>query len=554
LWRRALGKARAPGARWRWLRSLLLALAIGLSLALALARPELATPGRSHQRLVVILDNSSSMGARTGDGGTRWQHALAGARQLILGAAAGSEVMVLDTTGRTPLNGFVPSERALEELARPTLSPEPSGRVSPLPAGAAITAAYLFTDGVGIDAVPGGIAVRSVFEPAGNIGISAFEGRPVPSEPTRYEVLLRLENAAPTPRQATLELMGANGFRVERHLRLPSGATAQILDVSGYEQGALRAQIRSEDDAFDLDDSAYCLVPPHRVRRVLLVTDGNDALADSLRALPAVAVSVRRPAALAALPAFDAYVFDRFVPREPPPAGALLFRPPDSAWLAPKFRPAGPAVVSSWDESHPLTTGVTWPDLRLDSAQLAQPGAGAVVTARPAGASRSGGLVVAGRARARWVAVGFALPDSNFSLQPGFPVFLGTALDWLTDRPAVASESLGQVEVPIANAHIHDAHARLVRATATARGTLFEARRPAVYVASSANERLLVVANATDPRTARINDTRLPPASADVERSGPPRQRWPEPWVGLLVLAFALLALEWGAFSRRLTE
>jgi hypothetical protein len=197
---------------------------------------------------------------------------------------------------------------------------------------------------------------------------------------------------------------------------------------------------------------------------------------------------------------------------------------------------------------------VTWPNLRLGSTRLAQPAAAALVSARPQGASRDGALIVAGRSRAPWVAVGFALADSNFPLQPGFPVFLGTALDWLTDRPAIASESLGRIEAPIANAQIHDASARLVAATATARGTLFEAPRPTVYVASNGRERLIVVANANDPRTARINDARLRPTGAGVERSSPPRRWWPEPWIVLLALAFAALALEWAAFSRHLTE
>jgi hypothetical protein len=376
----------------------------------------------------------------------------------------------------------------------------------------------------------------------------------VPGEPTRYEVLVRLENASPTPTPVTLELAGANGFRVERRLRVAAGAASQIVDVSGYEQGPLRAQVHSQGDAFDLDDTAYCIVPPHRVRRVLLVTDGNEVLEDALRTLPALALSVRRAAALATLPPFDAYVFDRYAPPEPPPAGALLLRPPDVAWLALKWRPVGPSLVTTWDDSHPLTAGVTWPDLRLDNARLAQPEGAAVVTARPAAVNRAGALVVAGRSRARWVAVGFALADSNFPLQPGFPVFLGTALDWLTERPAIAIESVGRIEVPMANAQIHDTGARLVATTATARGTLFEASSPAIYVATSARERLMIVANASDPRTARINDTRLRRNDAGVERGGRPRRWWPELWVGLLALAFVLLALEWFAFSRRLTE
>jgi hypothetical protein len=109
-----------------------------------------------------------------------------------------------------------------------------------------------------------------------------------------------------------------------------------------------------------------------------------------------------------------------------------------------------------------------------------------VVTAKTAVGGSAGALVVAGRAHARWVAVGFALQDSNFPLQPGFPVFLGTALGWLTETPRVASQSIGRIEVPIDDAQIRDSRDHRIDAVATAHGTLFEAPKPGVYVASNA--------------------------------------------------------------------
>jgi hypothetical protein len=233
-----------------------------------------------------------------------------------------------------------------------------------------------------------------------------------------------------------------------------------------------------------------------------------------------------------------------------------MFRPPGVAWLEAKWRPVSRSVVTSWDQSHALSAGVAWRDLRLESAQIAEADASAVVVAaRPAGGSSvAGALVVAGRARARWVAVGFALQESNFPLQPGFPVFLGTALDWLTDTPMIVSENLGRIEVPIADAQVRDSHDRPIAATATPRGTLFEASRPEVYVASRGGQRLIVVANAIDPRIAQINSRGIRPDGIDPGRAGPARPGWPEPWVWLLALAFALLTVEWATFSRRLTE
>jgi hypothetical protein len=72
LWRRVLGVRPRRPARWRWWLSLALALGIGLSLAMALVRPDSFVPGSHGTPLVVVLDNSPSMAARTRDGQTRW--------------------------------------------------------------------------------------------------------------------------------------------------------------------------------------------------------------------------------------------------------------------------------------------------------------------------------------------------------------------------------------------------------------------------------------------------------------------------------------------------
>jgi hypothetical protein len=555
VWRRVLSQTFARKGRWRWILSLLLALATGLSLALALTRPEVRSLGASHQRIVVILDNSASMGARTGDGRTRWQHALGSARRLIERAAAGSEVLVLDTAGRAPLTGFLPLGQALDQLNRVPLSSEAGGRVPPLPVGAAVSSAHLFTDGVGLAAMPRGIAVHYVFEPADNVGITGFEARSVPGDPTRYEAFVQIVNAAPTPKRVSLEIEGAGGFRLERTLQVAGAATVnQILDVSRFEQGLLRAHAYSEGDAFDLDDTAYCVVAPHRSRRVLLVSSGNAFLEDSLRALPGVTLTVRGPDRLAPTTAFDAYVFDRYAPPEAPPAGALLFRPPGAAWMDAKWRSVSQSVVSGWDESQALTAGVAWRDLRLESAQLADAGRStALVTAKVAGGTATGALVLAGRARARWVAVGFALQDSNFPLQAGLPVFLGTALSWLTETARATSENLGRIEVPIADAQVRDIRNHLIAATATGSGTLFDAPRPGVYVVSSTGQQLIVVANAIDPRIAQINHRQLGPERAYLPPAGRTRRSWPELWIWLLAIAFVLLNVEWATFSRRIT-
>ncbi len=555
LWQRVLARRRLPAARWRWLRSLLIALAIGLALALAVLRPEWAAVGAQHQRIVLVVDNASSMGARAGAALTRWQRAIADARSVVQAAPAGSEFLVLDTTGRAPRGGFVSAARALEQLEGLIVSPEPEGRVPPLPPAASMTRTYLFTDGVGIGPVPREMVVRSAFDVAANAGITAFEGRPVPGAPTRYEVFLRIETAGTVPLPVTLELTGTGGFRIERQLQVGADPVNLVLDVSAYAHGPLRAHVRAPGDALDLDDTAYWMVPPHGVRHVLVVTPGNEPLVDALRSLPDVDVTVHAQGDVAALPSADAYVFDRYAPADPPPAGALLFHPPRAAWIAARWNAASAVHVESWDDSHPLTAGVTWPELRLPQAVLAEAGAApALVSARGERPAQRGGLVLAGRSRARWVAVGIDLADSNFPLLPGLSIFLGNVLDWLADRPAVIGAGLGRIEVPVTQAQVRAVSGGVIAATAAPQATLFTAARPGMFVAANAREQTIVVANVTDPRTVRINDSRLAAEQANVTRPAVAPWSLPEPWMALLAVALVLLALEWPAYLRRATE
>ena len=71
LWANVLKRRVRHAMRWRWVLSLLLALGISLSLALALTRPELPALGLTGKRIVLVLDNSPSMAARTRDDHTR---------------------------------------------------------------------------------------------------------------------------------------------------------------------------------------------------------------------------------------------------------------------------------------------------------------------------------------------------------------------------------------------------------------------------------------------------------------------------------------------------
>jgi hypothetical protein len=583
IWRRVAAGSRMRRERWRWWLSLALALAIGLAIALALTRPEVAAIAGTARRVVLVIDDAPSMAARTRDGASRWQHALARARDVIASAGPASEFMVLDTMGQAAIPEFVVARDALAQLARLEPAVTGSARMPWLPAAADAALPHeslLLTDGVASLEVPAAIEVQSVFEPADNVAITAFEARAQPRDPTRYEALAQVLNASPVARHASIELSGAGGFAVTREFDVPAGQTVDaVFDVSAFAAGTLKARVRMQGDAFAADDEAYAVVGPHRARTVLLVTAGNPRLEQALKLLPGVALTVVKPADYtagaqaesrmndAAVPATrarsdealqrapDGYVFDGWAPPEAPPAGALVFGAPNVPGLGGAATEVDKPTIPQWDRAHPLTQDIAWRDLRIRRAGLVTVAGGAdraaLVLARGSGEAA---LVRAGETSKRWIQVGFALRDSNLSDQAGFPVFLNRAIEWLDPRPEPLARGLGTVELPWAGSAVSDGEQRPVAVIATATGTRFEARSPGVYVARQGGLDRFVVVNALDAQRSEINRSRF--AGAASARSAQPR-RPPlskvEPWLLLIAAAALLLVIEWLTFSRRWT-
>ena len=207
--------------------------------------------------------------------------------------------------------------------------------------------------------------------------------------------------------------------------------------------------------------------------------------------------------------------------------------------------------ITSWNEGHAVTGGIAWRKLRLARASLS--GAFNITSDALvlASGSASGAVVTAGYSRARWIQVGFALQDSNFPLQPDFPVFLGNALSWVNAPVPVLARGLGSVEVALPGAQVRDGGGNSVAASVTAQGVVFEASRADVYTVSAPSGEMRVVANVADPRYAQINRSRLSGGDATaVQRDASARAWNAELWALLLLLAGVFLLFEWAVFTR----
>ena len=555
--------------RLRWWLSLMLALIIGLSVASGMGRPELSSPGRDVRNITVVIDNSATMATRTADGFTRWEHAVAHAGRVLGQGSASGQFLILDTSGQAPPGEPGDRRSALEVLAELTVSLGDEPQFPDLPEGE--SEIFFISDGVLVDEAPPEATLISVFEPAHNVGITAFQVEALPSEPTRFQAFVQVKNASDVGKQTTLRLSGSNEGGIRDTLTLGPGETrGRSIDLGSFERGPVRAVVTADSDAFPADDYAYGFLPIRTETRVLLVTRGNVYLENVLADEPRLSLAVVNPAQYDPQVSADVYIFDRFAPPEAPGGPTLVFLPPDVEWLTQTLAVVEAPEVPGWNPAHPVLRFVALEDLRIDrAARIAMPEEGdagptSVVgeTGRTPAAEVVVGsallpLVLVSERPDRIVRVSFALEDSNFPLHPGFPIFLTNTLGWLMDEQVALARAPGQIEVPLAMAAVTDLEGSDVATWPLTNRTVFMADQPGLYTVAQADRRLRVAVNLASTARTSVNDSGFTSdeitsaastALADTEM-GPSE----ELWMAFLLLALFLVVVEWVTYHRRLT-
>ena len=572
LWNRLLKEKKRKTLldRLRWLISLMIALTIGLSVAAAMGRPELSSLGRDVRNITVVIDNSATMSTRTADGFTRWEHAVAHAGQLLRQGSAGGRFLILDTSGQAPPEEPGDRRSALEVLAGLTVSLSGEPEFPDLPQGE--SEIFFVSDGIMVDGAPPEATLISVFEPAHNVGITAFEVVALPSEPTRYHAFVQMKNASSVAKQITLRLSGGNESGIRDTLTLRAGETrSRSIDLSSFGRGPVRAAITTDSDAFPADDYAYGFLPIRTQTRVLLFTRGNVYLENVLADEPRLSLDVMSPAQYNPQVSADVYIFDRFAPPEAPRGPAMLFLPPDVEWLTRTLALVEAPEVPGWNPAHPVLRFVALEDLRVDRAvRIAMPaesesrpqssagGAGREPAAEVVVGNRLLPLVVVSELPERIVRVSFALEDSNFPLQPGFPIFLANTLGWLMDEQVALARSPGRVEVPLPMAAVTDLEGSDIIAWPLSDRTVFMADQPGLYtVVAEDGRRLRAAVNLASTERTSVNDSGFASdeltATASTVLAGAEPGPSEELWVFLLLLALFLVVAEWVTYHRRLT-
>jgi hypothetical protein len=562
LWNRLLREKKKQTLldRLRWLISLLIALAVGLAMATAIGQPEIDGAGEPRD-ITVVIDNSATMATRTSDGYTRWQHAVAHARALLQRSSAGGSFVLVDTTGQAPPTEPGNRGAALDVLDRLEVSLGGVAQFPLLPVTEGEL--YFISDGVMVNDAPAEAQVVSVFEPADNVGITAFEIRSVPAAPLVYQAFLQISNASPVAKQVTVRLGGSGSGRLGETMVLqPGESQGRTIDLSGFDRGPVRVAVTSDADAFPADDYAYSFLPVRARTRVALVSPGSIYLENLLLLEERVELEFITPEQYGdgGQVVADVYIFDRFAPASPPPGPALLFLPPDVPWLSPSLQLIDSPAVAGWDGDHEVLEYVALADLRVDRAARITPLVDAEerVMADILVGDQQLPLLVAFENPEKTLRFAFALEDSNFALQPGFPIFLSNALSWMMDEHVAVPRAPGRVEVPLPAATVTDLEGNPVAAWALADRTVFTAATPGLYTAGRGSRRLRVAVNLADPRRSAVNATGFaadvaPPPAPQALAAAQPSAWGDELWVLLLSIAAVLVIGEWFSYHRRVT-
>ena len=556
IWQRVLKERKRRSDFWRWLVSLLVALAVGLALAAALGRPEIEALSGKARRIAVVVDDSPTMGATTASGETRFDRALQIARELLTEGSASSEYLVTDTAGRLVGTEFGSRRNALERLEGLSVSLQEASAfptADPILFSDPGTEIFFITDGVMVREAPSGVRLISVFEPVDNVGVTAFDLRPVPAEPNRFEAFFELTNHSAEPKRVVLRIDGASGQTMQRSVPLAAGQVlGETLDLESFSAGPVRVLIDAPGDGFELDNVAYTYLGSPRKARVILVSSGNDTLETLLRLDPRVSLELAAPGEVATTPPPDLYVFDRFAPDQPPSAPALLIRPGAASWLpAQSGKEIENLSLSGTARDHSLMEHVALDDVVVERAALVSRGAYQVVAG-----SDEEPLILASETPSRFAVLTFALEDSNLPFQSSFPVFLSNAVSWLSGTEVVAS-SLGTVAVSVRSGVVKDIEGQDVPSRTSGARTSFSPEAPGLYSVKGSEGELMVSANLLSPRITAVNASSFQgfagsgPGRPEA-RSTATRGRG-ELWVGLVLFALALLLLEWWTYHRRLT-
>jgi hypothetical protein len=475
LWKRLLTdvEANAPWQKLRRSLLLLLQLLLVALLAILAARPFLERPAGLAGDVVVVIDTSASMGA-TDTPPTR----LAQAKDRVLEAlrelpANGTvSVIAAGRTARVVVNGTTDLGRVRAAIESITVSPSTGDLGDALNLADALASRagdadiLVATDAAlaikPTTAVNHEVKVIQVGRERKNQAIVALAVRPSSSGVTR-SVFVSVANLDIEPARRQLELY-VDGILFEaRDLRTLDPQTRTEAIIDDVPRGASVIEVRLTNpadmpdtdtpDALALDDRAWAIVPPDRLRRVLLVGAGDPYLETALTYLPSTelyGVTPEKYGPDTHPELFDLIVFEGFLPAELPRAAILAIAPPATSALGEVVGTLTDPAIGTTSADEPILRYVDLSSVHVGKAtKLVPPVWARTVIPGPAGSP----LLYVGDLDGRKAGVLAFLPrNSDLPLQVAFPLLMANLTGELLGGSAAPVEALAPgdpVTIPV---------------------------------------------------------------------------------------------------------
>ncbi len=462
IWRQVLSDTTAdtPWQRLRRNLFLILQLAAVVLGALALSRPIMRGTMQPARSLCLVVDTSASMQARTPDGRTRFEVAMAAARKLADSLRPGDRMMLIEAGPSCRLVSSLSGSRAAILSALKTLQPHDSdgtlAEAVTLASGALkdrpCPQIVLLSDGASPDAQAvrnrsSLIPVRHIMperEGGANCAIVALQVRPDPKKQDGYFVFVLLRNYGERTARVTATIERAGSIVRARQVSVPPGARQTLLFEASLSEGPYVLRL-DPPDGFALDDRAWFVIRRPKQLRVALVTSGNPFLEAAISSDRDVNFFATSADSESGFEGVDLAIFDRSVPKVALPCDLLVLDPPgDFGGFRVGDEINHPEIVDARAD-HSLTRFVDFSDLHVLRARKIKPPEGAqnLASAREApliSTRLEGGI--------RTTAVAFDLGNSDWVLSPSFPIFLGNVLQDMRLRGGLAT-CVGNTGTPI---------------------------------------------------------------------------------------------------------
>ena len=462
LWQRLLTdvEANAPWQRLRRSLLLLLQLLLVLLLAVLAARPFFERPAGLAGDVVIVIDTSASMAA-TDVPPSRLAEAKSKVLEALRELPANGTVSVIAAgkTARVVVNGTTDLGRvraAIEDIEVSSSTGDLGDALNLANALAARAgdADILVATDAALAIKPSNrldheVQVLQVGRERRNQAIVALAVRPAPSGVTR-SVFVSIANLDIEPAQRRLELYADDILIEARDLATLDPQTRTEVIVDDVPRGASVIEVRltaitgvTPTDVLALDDRAWAIVPPDRLRKVLLVGDGDPYLETALSYLPNTELYGVTPAKYGAdthPELFDLIIFEGFLPATLPRTAILALAPPGSSDLGEVVGTLTDPGIGTPSTDEPIMKFVDLSSVHIGKAtKLVQPTWARTVIQGPANSPL---LYIGERDGQRAAVLAFLPRNSDLPLQVAFPLLMANLTGELLGGSAAPTEAI----------------------------------------------------------------------------------------------------------------